>query len=192
MLIRVGRGAGENFQEDVLRARHNISLDAPIHGHECSMAGSIEGREDRSLEINEAAKQVADAMRCLTESDRYVMQCRLAGLTLEEIAERRSVTRERIRQIEDRAMTKMARYLYRCKQQPVHAKSVCQAPVRKLTQRPVTVRVVPSPVIAIRRRRTRQTGDTVATVVLAHRSQVASGVARRVLDAVSAAFAGRR
>ncbi len=98
-------------------ARHPTSLEAPIGGDEEMSVGHLV-RDVTSLSPEEAAirsqlaEEVERAMAPLDEREREVLRLRYGlgldrELTLEEIGRRLSVTRERARQIERKAMAKL-------------------------------------------------------------------------------------
>lgn len=58
----------------------------------------------------EARERVAVMLEALGEVERSIVELRLRGLTLEEIGEHVGLTRERVRQVQDGAMRKMARW----------------------------------------------------------------------------------
>jgi RNA polymerase primary sigma factor len=98
-------------------AKIPASLDAAVGEDEESTLGTIL-RDQASLSPEEEAirGQMADeverAMAPLTEREREVLRLRYGlgldrELTLEEIGRRLSVTRERVRQIESRALGKL-------------------------------------------------------------------------------------
>ena len=97
-------------------ARHPTSLDAPVGEDEETGLGDLIGDERHSPEEatmrSELADQVEAAMAPLTDREREVLRLRY-GLgsgrehTLEEVGRRLSITRERVRQIENRALAKL-------------------------------------------------------------------------------------
>lgn len=98
-------------------ARHR-SLDTLVGTEQDSSLGSLipDGREEdpsRPLSREEIAQVVRYALGRMHEADRTVLELRwgLRGepMTLEQIAVQRGVTRERIRQIQDRAQKRLAR-----------------------------------------------------------------------------------
>jgi RNA polymerase sigma factor (sigma-70 family) len=71
-------------------------------------------RSPDGLEVAQQQERVArvqDALRRLDVRSRYVIRARMNGHVLQEIADRLRVTRERVRQIEKRAMEKLRRVL---------------------------------------------------------------------------------
>jgi RNA polymerase sigma factor (sigma-70 family) len=98
-------------------AKHPASLDMPAHADgETPLGHLVRDDMTRSPEQvaidSELAGEVERAMRSLTDRERQVLRLRygLCGKrehTLEEIGRRLSVTRERVRQIESKAMAKM-------------------------------------------------------------------------------------
>ena len=97
-------------------ARHPTSLDAPVGEDEETGLGDLIGDERHSPEEgamrSELADQVEAAMAPLTDREREVLRLRY-GLgsgrehTLEEVGRRLAITRERVRQIETRALAKL-------------------------------------------------------------------------------------
>ena len=98
-------------------ARHPASLDAPAAEGEETLLGHLvqdvtSGSPEEDVIRGQLGKDVEYAMRSLTEREREVLRLRYGlgldrELTLEEIGRRLSVTRERIRQIEMKAVAKM-------------------------------------------------------------------------------------
>jgi RNA polymerase primary sigma factor len=98
-------------------ARNPASLEAPIsEGEETPLGHLVRDTTTRSPEESaiqgELASEVERAMAPLTEREREVLRLRYGlgldrELTLEEVGRRLSITRERVRQIEARAMTKL-------------------------------------------------------------------------------------
>ena len=98
-------------------ARHPASLEAPVGPDEETLVGHLvrdvtSGSPEDEAIRGELAKEVEHAMGPLNEREREVLRLRYGlGLdrehTLEEIGRRLSVTRERVRQIEARALAKM-------------------------------------------------------------------------------------
>jgi RNA polymerase primary sigma factor len=98
-------------------AKHPASLEAPIgEGEETPLGHLVRDVTSRSPEEDairsELAEEVERAMGSLNERERVVLRLRYGlgldrELTLEEIGRRLSVTRERVRQIEAKAMAKI-------------------------------------------------------------------------------------
>ena len=98
-------------------ARHPTSLEAPVGENEETPLGHlVRDVSSRSPEEDairgELADEVERAMETLTDREREVLRLRYGlgldrELTLEEIGRRLSVTRERVRQIEAKAVAKM-------------------------------------------------------------------------------------
>jgi RNA polymerase primary sigma factor len=98
-------------------ARHPASLEAPVGEREGTPLGHlVRDMTSRSPEeaaiYNQLAEEVERAMRPLSEREREVLRLRYGlgfdrELTLEEIGRRLSITRERVRQIEAKAVAKM-------------------------------------------------------------------------------------
>ncbi|MBZ5559967.1 MAG: sigma-70 family RNA polymerase sigma factor [Acidobacteriia bacterium] len=98
-------------------ARHPTSLEAPLgEGEETPLGHLVRDVTGRSPEEDairgELADEVERAMGPLTEREREVLRLRYGlgldrELTLEEIGRRISLTRERVRQIEAKAMAKI-------------------------------------------------------------------------------------
>jgi RNA polymerase primary sigma factor len=98
-------------------ARHPSSLDAPVvEGEDTDLGQLLKDTTTRSPEEiaieSQLAEEVERAMAPLTDREREVMRLRY-GLgterehTLEEIGRRLSLTRERVRQLEQQALKKM-------------------------------------------------------------------------------------
>jgi RNA polymerase primary sigma factor len=92
-----------------------VSLELPV-GEDATLAEFIEDRAAVSpvetLIIKDRGAQLARALECLAPREREVLQLRfgLAGdepLTLEQVGERFGLTRERIRQLEHQALSKL-------------------------------------------------------------------------------------
>ncbi|ACM19157.1 RNA polymerase sigma-32 factor RpoH [Geotalea daltonii FRC-32] len=134
--IRNMTGGGEDFQataealdvketevaEMDQRMRGDFFLDAQvITGEGLTMLESLpderRNQEELLAEAQESAlleKQVASALTCLNEKERYVIEQRVSAespLTLQEIADHFSISRERVRQIEEGALKKMKQAL---------------------------------------------------------------------------------
>jgi RNA polymerase primary sigma factor len=98
-------------------AKHPASLEAPIGtGEETTLGELVPDVTTRSPEEDAIRSQLAEeverAMGPLTERERVVMRLRYGlglnrEMTLEEIGRRLSLTRERVRQIEAKAVAKM-------------------------------------------------------------------------------------
>jgi RNA polymerase primary sigma factor len=98
-------------------AKHPASLEAPIgEGEETPLGHLVRDVTSRSPEENAIRSELADeverAMGPLNDREREVLRLRYGlgldrELTLEEIGRRLSVTRERVRQIEAKAMAKI-------------------------------------------------------------------------------------
>jgi RNA polymerase primary sigma factor len=97
-------------------ARHPASLEAPIGEGEETLGHLVQDVAARSPEDaairSELATEVERAMAPLTDREREVLRLRYGlgvdrELTLEEIGRRLSITRERVRQIEAKAIAKM-------------------------------------------------------------------------------------
>jgi RNA polymerase primary sigma factor len=98
-------------------ARVPASLDAPIRPGEDTVLGHVvldrtSGSPEDDVIRGQLAKEVEHAMAPLNEREREVVRRRYGlgierELTLEEIGRRLSVTRERVRQVEAKALAKM-------------------------------------------------------------------------------------
>jgi RNA polymerase sigma factor (sigma-70 family) len=98
-------------------AKHPASLDTPVGGDEETQLGhlvrDVTADDPEAAAIRgELALEVERAMDALTDREREVLRLRYGlgldrEMTLEEIGRRLSVTRERVRQIEARAVAKM-------------------------------------------------------------------------------------
>jgi RNA polymerase primary sigma factor len=98
-------------------ARRPASLETPVgEGEETPLGHIVPDTTTRSPEDEairrELAEEVEGAMASLTDREREVLRLRYGlgmdrEMTLEEIGRRLSITRERVRQIEARAVQKM-------------------------------------------------------------------------------------
>ncbi len=97
-------------------AKHPASLEAPIGEDEETPLGHFVSDKSRSPEEtamrNELAEEVERVMTPLNDREREVLRLRYGlgtdrEMTLEEIGRRLSITRERVRQIEARAVAKL-------------------------------------------------------------------------------------
>jgi RNA polymerase primary sigma factor len=116
LATRVGMTAGK-VELLLEAARYPASLEAPIgEGEETPLGHLVRDVASRSPEEDAIRSELADeverAMGPLNEREREVLRLRYGlgldrELTLEEIGRRLSVTRERVRQIEAKAMAKI-------------------------------------------------------------------------------------
>jgi len=101
-----------------LRLQGEISLDAELHGGEGltvldSLADERPNQEESLGDCQEREllqNQVASAVAGLGEKEQFVVEHRIAAeepMTLQEIADHFSISRERVRQIEENALRKM-------------------------------------------------------------------------------------
>ena len=104
------------------RMRGDFSLDAEVFSGEGltlleSLADERQNQEELLVEAQQSAileKEVAAALTGLNEKERYVIEQRVSAetpLTLQEIADHFSISRERVRQIEEGALKKMKQAL---------------------------------------------------------------------------------
>ena len=104
------------------RMRGDFSLDAEIVNGEGltlleTLADDRQNQEESLAEYEESVQlqgQVAQAMERLNEKERYVIEKRVSAeqpLTLQEIADHFSISRERVRQIEEGALKKIKAFL---------------------------------------------------------------------------------
>ncbi|GFO59799.1 RNA polymerase sigma factor RpoH [Geomonas silvestris] len=109
-------------QEMEQRLRGELSLDVEMFGGEGgsyleSLPDQRQNQEELLAEYQEATqleKNVALALENLNEKERFVIERRVTAdtpMTLQEIADHFSLSRERVRQIEDGALKKMKRLL---------------------------------------------------------------------------------
>ncbi len=110
------------FTEMDQRLRGDYSLDCEgIDGEGTALIESLaderKNQEDALADFQEAfilEREVAGALDRLNEKERYIIEKRVIAddpMTLQEIADRFSVSRERIRQIEEGALKKMKKFL---------------------------------------------------------------------------------
>ncbi|MEM6395731.1 MAG: RNA polymerase sigma factor RpoD/SigA [Bacteroidota bacterium] len=101
------------------RMRH-VSFDAPITGDDSDMtmldtlAGQVDGDPDMDLMADSLRKEVQNNLNMLAPRERAVLACYFgldgeAQINLEEIGERFDLTRERVRQIKERAIRRLRR-----------------------------------------------------------------------------------
>jgi RNA polymerase sigma factor (sigma-70 family) len=70
-------------------------------------------RFEKATEIeSDIIEKLRWAVDHLEDRDREIIRLRLAGETLEQVGERLNLTRERVRQLQDRAHRQLHRYLY--------------------------------------------------------------------------------
>ncbi len=104
------------------RMQGEFSLDAEVVAGEGltlleSLIDERQNQEEALAEQQEASLlqgQVAQALERLNEKERYVIERRVVSdepLTLQEIADHFSISRERVRQIEENALKKIRNYL---------------------------------------------------------------------------------
>jgi len=105
-------------EEMSLRLRGDCSLDAEVEGVDGltlleSLADDRKNQEELLAEIEEGELlrgEVSLALGNLNEKERFIIEKRVTSenpMTLQEIAERFSISRERVRQIEENALKKM-------------------------------------------------------------------------------------
>ncbi|MCA9213463.1 MAG: sigma-70 family RNA polymerase sigma factor, partial [Planctomycetales bacterium] len=105
-------------------ARQPLSLDQPVGDHDDSYFGEFleDYRDDDPLyDTNQAAlkQQINNALQILNHREREILRLRYGltdgySYTLEEVGQIFSVTRERVRQIESKAVRKLQQP-YRCR-----------------------------------------------------------------------------
>lgn len=104
------------------RLRGECSLDAELPGGDGitvldGLADDRLNQEELFSDFQEAhnlQKEVAQAVRGLNEKEQYIINCRVIAdepMTLQEIASHFSISRERVRQIEEAALKKVKKYL---------------------------------------------------------------------------------
>jgi RNA polymerase sigma-32 factor len=110
------------FTEMDQRLRGDYSLDSEgVDGEGTALIESLaderKNQEDALADFQEAfilEREVAGALDLLNEKERYIIEKRVIAdepMTLQEIADHFSVSRERIRQIEEGALKKMKKFL---------------------------------------------------------------------------------
>jgi RNA polymerase primary sigma factor len=119
-VAQIGEGlgiSGERVTELLVWAEKVFSLDAPLSDEEENSLSDLiedhgaegpEGKTDREM----LREEVRRALSALTQREREVIELRFGLLddhdhTLEEVGRRLKVTRERVRQIEERAIRKL-------------------------------------------------------------------------------------
>lgn len=110
-------------QEMEQRLRGELSLDVEMFEGEGggtfleSLPDARQNQEEMLAERQETLlleRNVANALETLNEKERFVVERRVAAespMTLQEIADHFSISRERVRQIEEGALKKMKRFL---------------------------------------------------------------------------------
>nr|WP_284694479.1 RNA polymerase sigma factor RpoH [Geomonas sp. Red32] len=109
-------------QEMEQRLRGELSLDVEMMGGESgtfleTLPDSRQNQEEMLAERQETVileRGVASALQTLNEKERFVIENRVTAdtpMTLQEIADHFSISRERVRQIEEGALKKMKRFL---------------------------------------------------------------------------------
>ncbi|RME11064.1 MAG: RNA polymerase sigma factor RpoD [Ardenticatenia bacterium] len=117
VLARKLRRAAAKVRRIMNLAQDPISLEAPINNEDNSSLGDFIADEKSTTPVDEAsrtmlAKQLREILSQLTDRERKVLELRF-GLydgrprTLEEVGQEFGVTRERIRQIEAKALRKL-------------------------------------------------------------------------------------
>ncbi|MBI1922321.1 MAG: RNA polymerase sigma factor RpoH [Geobacter sp.] len=105
-------------EEMNLRLRGDCSLDAEVEGADGltlleTLADDRKNQEELLAEVEQGELlrgEVARALGNLNEKERFIIEKRVTSdnpMTLQEIAERFSISRERVRQIEENALRKM-------------------------------------------------------------------------------------
>jgi RNA polymerase primary sigma factor len=109
--------SGEEIQQALTMARSHLSLDAPLAPGEDSqlldyVADGVSPGPDAELYTRALARSIEDALDTLSERESKVLRLYFGlgeaePLTLEQIGERFGVTRERVRQIKERALKRL-------------------------------------------------------------------------------------
>lgn len=108
--------SGDKVRNITMRTQQPVSLETPVGEEDSHLGDFIE--DSTAVEPEEAASyqllkdQVAEVLDSLTDREKKVMRLRFGlddgrSRTLEEVGKEFGVTRERIRQIEDRALSKL-------------------------------------------------------------------------------------
>ena len=94
----------------------HVSVDAPFSdGDDNSLIDVLPDSDipmaDNELVMESLKKEIADALHTLNERERNVIECfygiNQPEMTLEEIGDRYGLTRERVRQIREKALRKL-------------------------------------------------------------------------------------
>jgi RNA polymerase sigma-32 factor len=104
------------------RMRGECSLDAEVPGSDGAtvLEGLVDDRMNQEELLSKfqlhhkLRKDVAQAVECLNEKERFIIECRVTAdepMTLQEIASHFSISRERVRQIEEAALKKVKQSL---------------------------------------------------------------------------------
>ncbi len=115
----------ERVREILKISQEPVSLETPIGEEEDSHLGDFIRDENVPVPADEAAytllkEQLAEVLQTLTDREQKVLKLRFGledgrGRTLEEVGKEFNVTRERIRQIEAKALRKLKHPSRRCK-----------------------------------------------------------------------------
>jgi len=108
----------KDFIEMEQRLQGDYSLDAEIAGADgmTALDGLIDSRQNQEemlaecQENQQLQQKVASVVATLNEKERYIIEHRISAdepLTLQEIASHFSISRERVRQIEENALRKV-------------------------------------------------------------------------------------
>lgn len=111
-----------DVEEMELRLLGEVSLDAELVAGDggCLLDLLVDERPNQELLLSDLQEQqqlrstVANAVSRLSEKEKFVIEQRVSAddpMTLQEIADHFSISRERVRQIEDNALKKMKNYL---------------------------------------------------------------------------------
>lgn len=106
----------EKIEDAMKVTSKHVSMDAPYaDGEETSIIEMLSGEDDKEtdalLEIESLREEIARALTLLSEREKEIIEA-FYGIgqpekTLEEIAEKHSLTRERVRQIKEKAIRKL-------------------------------------------------------------------------------------
>ena len=106
----------EKIDEAINSNAHHVSVDAPFsEGEDSSLLDVLindnSPMADRELVIESLKSEINAALKCLNERERNIVECFFGinqnEMTLEEIGERFNLTRERVRQIKEKAIRKL-------------------------------------------------------------------------------------
>lgn len=110
----------EGKVEDALKANasRHVSVDAPyVTGEDNSLLDIIPNNDsplaDRELLMDSLREEISQALTVLNERERNIVECSFGigqpEMTLEEIGQKFGLTRERVRQIKEKAIRKLRR-----------------------------------------------------------------------------------
>lgn len=108
----------ENVQDLIRHGQEILSLEQPVGDDGANVGDFIESQDmspiEESVDINLLSREISDVLESLSARESRIVEMRFGlrdgnPLTLQDVAERFGLTRERIRQIEKEALAKLRR-----------------------------------------------------------------------------------